>query len=57
MRRLWQKTSFHFKENYTDILEIENRYYVTFIVDEGKIQIVNSRTFIENNIHRVGNKL
>ena len=33
-----------------DILEIENGDYVTFIVDEGKIQIVNSKTFIENNI-------
>ena len=33
-----------------DILEIENGDYVTFIVDEGKIQIVNSKTFIEDNI-------
>ena len=33
-----------------DILEIENGDYVTFIVDEGKIQIVNSKTFIEYNI-------
>lgn len=33
-----------------DILEIENRDYATFIVDEGKIQIVNSKTFIEDNI-------
>ena len=33
-----------------DILEIENGDYVTFIVDEGKIQIVNSKTFIEGNI-------
>ena len=31
-----------------DILEIENGDYVTFIVDEGKIQIVNSKTFIED---------
>ena len=33
-----------------DILEIENGDYVTFIVDDGKIQIVNSKTFIEDNI-------
>ena len=33
-----------------DILEIENGDYVTFIVDEGKIQIVNSKTFVEDNI-------
>ncbi|NWO24435.1 AbrB/MazE/SpoVT family DNA-binding domain-containing protein [Peptostreptococcaceae bacterium oral taxon 081] len=33
-----------------DILEIENGDYVTFIVDEWKIQIVNSKTFIEDNI-------
>lgn len=33
-----------------DILEIENGDYVTFIVDEGKIQVVNSKTFIEDNI-------
>ena len=33
-----------------DILEIENGDYVTFIVDEGKIQIVNSKTFIEDNV-------
>lgn len=33
-----------------DILEIENGDYVTFIVDEGEIQIVNSKTFIEDNI-------
>lgn len=33
-----------------DILEIENGDYVTFIVDEGKIQIVNSKTFIEDTI-------
>ena len=33
-----------------DILEIENGDYVTFIVDEGKRQIVNSKTFIEDNI-------
>ena len=33
-----------------DILEIENGDYVTFIVAEGKIQIVNSKTFIEDNI-------
>lgn len=33
-----------------DILEIENGDYVTFIVDERKIQIVNSKTFIEDNI-------
>ena len=33
-----------------DILEIENGDYVSFIVDEGKIQIVNSKTFIEDNI-------
>lgn len=33
-----------------DILEIENGDYVTFIVDEGKIQIVNSKTFIKDNI-------
>lgn len=33
-----------------DILKIGNGDYVTFIVDEGKIQIVNSKTFIEDNI-------
>ena len=33
-----------------DILEIENGDYVTFIVDEGKIQIVNSKIFIEDSI-------
>mgnify|MGYP004556948345 CR=1 FL=1 len=33
-----------------DILKIENGDYVTFIVDEGKIQIINSKTFIEDNI-------
>ncbi|HEN9092577.1 TPA: AbrB/MazE/SpoVT family DNA-binding domain-containing protein [Streptococcus agalactiae] len=37
-------------KNIRDILEIENGDYVTFIVDEGKIQIVNSKTFIEDNI-------
>ena len=38
-----------------DILEIENGDYVTFIVDEGKIQIVNSKIFIV--VYRLGNKL
>lgn len=33
-----------------NILEIENGDYVTFVVAEGKIQIVNSKTFIEDNI-------
>ncbi|AXU88337.1 TPA: AbrB/MazE/SpoVT family DNA-binding domain-containing protein [Clostridioides difficile] len=33
-----------------EILEIENGDYVTFVVTEGKIQIVNSKTFIEKNI-------
>lgn len=33
-----------------EILEIENGDYVTFVVTERKIQIVNSKTFIEKNI-------
>ncbi len=33
-----------------EILEIENGDYVTFVATEGKIQIVNSKTFIEKNI-------
>ena len=33
-----------------DILNLENGDYVTFIVDEWRIQIVNSKTFIEDNI-------
>ena len=33
-----------------DLLNLENGDYVTFIVDEGRIQIVNSKTFIEDNI-------
>ena len=33
-----------------EILEIENGDYVTFVVTEGKIQIANSKTFIEKNI-------
>lgn len=33
-----------------DLLNLENRDYVTFIVDEWRIQIVNSKTFIEDNI-------
>jgi putative regulatory protein len=32
------------------LLNLENGDYVTFIVAEGKIQIVNSKTFIEDNI-------
>ena len=33
-----------------DLLNLENGDYVTFIVDEWRIQIVNSKTFIEDNI-------
>ena len=33
-----------------DLLNLENGDYVTFVVAEGKIQIVNSKTFIEDNI-------
>ena len=33
-----------------DILEIENGDYVTFVVAEEKIQIVNSKIFIEDSI-------
>ncbi|CEM63417.1 AbrB/MazE/SpoVT family DNA-binding domain-containing protein [Treponema phagedenis] len=33
-----------------DLLNLENGDYVTFIVDEGRIQIVTSKTFIEDNI-------
>ena len=33
-----------------DLLNLENGDYVTFIVDEWRIQIVNSKTFIEGNI-------
>lgn len=33
-----------------EFLNLENGDYVTFVVAEGKIQIVNSKTFIENNI-------
>ena len=33
-----------------ELLNLENGDYVTFVVDEGKIQIVNSKTFIEDNI-------
>ena len=33
-----------------DLLNLENGDYVTFIVDECRIQIVNSKTFIEDNI-------
>ena len=33
-----------------ELLNLENGDYVTFVVTEGKIQIVNSKTFIEDNI-------
>ena len=33
-----------------DILEIENGDYITFVVAEEKIQIVNSKIFIEDSI-------
>ena len=33
-----------------ELLNLENGNYVTFVVAEGKIQIVNSKTFIEDNI-------
>lgn len=33
-----------------ELLNLENGDYVTFIVAEGKIQIVDSKTFIEDNI-------
>ena len=33
-----------------ELLSLENGDYVTFVVAEGKIQIVNSKTFIEDNI-------
>ena len=33
-----------------ELLNLENGDYVTFVVAEGKIQIVNSKTFIEDNI-------
>ena len=33
-----------------ELLNLENGDYVTFVVAEGKIQIVNSKTFIEDDI-------
>lgn len=33
-----------------ELLNLENGDYVTFVVAEGEIQIVNSKTFIEDNI-------
>lgn len=33
-----------------ELLNLENGDYVTFVVAEEKIQIVNSKTFIEGNI-------
>ena len=33
-----------------ELLNLENGDYVTFVVAEGKIQIVNSKTLIEDNI-------
>ncbi|HDX1004917.1 TPA: AbrB/MazE/SpoVT family DNA-binding domain-containing protein [Pasteurella multocida] len=33
-----------------ELLNLENGDYVTFVVNDGKIQIVNSKTFIEDNI-------
>ena len=33
-----------------ELLNLEKGDYVTFVVAEGKIQIVNSKTFIEDNI-------
>ena len=33
-----------------ELLNLENGDYVTFVVAEEKIQIVNSKTFIEDNI-------
>ena len=33
-----------------ELLNLENGDYVTFVVAEGKIQIFNSKTFIEDNI-------
>ena len=33
-----------------ELLNLEYGDYVTFVVAEGKIQIVNSKTFIEDNI-------
>ena len=33
-----------------DILEIENGDYVTFVVNKDKVEIQNSKVFIEENI-------
>ena len=33
-----------------ELLNLENGDYVTFVVAEGKTQIVNSKTFIDDNI-------
>ena len=43
----WQVT---IPKRMRDLLNLENGDYVTFVVAEGKIQIVNSKTFIEDNI-------
>ena len=43
----WQVT---IPKRIREFLNLENGDYVTFVVAEGKIQIVNSKTFIEDNI-------
>ena len=35
-----------------DILEIENGDYVTFVVNKDKVEIQNSKVFIEENIRK-----
>ena len=35
-----------------DLLDLQNGDYVTFVVNKDKVQIQNSKTFIEENIDK-----
>ncbi|VEE12726.1 regulatory protein [Streptococcus anginosus] len=35
-----------------ELLDLQNGDYVTFVVNEDKVQIQNSKTFIEENIDK-----
>ena len=48
--KVMSKGQFTIPKRIRELLNLENGDYVTFVVAEGKIQIVNSKTFIEDNI-------
>ena len=50
MKDIFMDTAKVMSKRIRDLLNLENGDYVTFIVDEWRIQIVNSKTFIEDNI-------